>query len=159
MTGYSCAVSVSLKSITISGAIPTSSFISVVVLDIAGIKNPSPALVTSSFTATIGTDVSASDSSGSISLSPGAFQSLTINFDPTTVNTTSNMIITATLGNNVSATSTIAVIFPALTWTRGVTPTYLLPVSSVNSCSAITVLKIRYRIWHIRYGARGHPQL
>ncbi len=80
--------------------------------------NPSPALMTGSFIGRIGNDVSASDVSGSVTLYPGTFRSLTVTFDPTTVNTTSNMIITAMLGNTVPANGSIVVLFPGRTWAR-----------------------------------------
>ena len=75
--------------------------------------------MTGSFIGKIGNDISAADATvGSVTLTPGTFQNVIIAFDPTTVNTTSNMIITAVLGNPVPASSTINVIFPATTWNR-----------------------------------------
>lgn len=75
--------------------------------------NPSPAILTSPFTARIGNDTTVSDQTGSVILTPGVFSSLTINFDPSTVNTTSNMVITATLGNSVPQSGSIIVTFPS----------------------------------------------
>ena len=108
----------SAKTITISGAIPTTTYIDNILVEVSNIKNPSPAMITSSFIATIGIDSSSADTSGVVTLLPGVFQSITVGFDPKTVNTTSNMIITAVLGNGVPANGNIIVTFPSLTWTR-----------------------------------------
>lgn len=119
VVGFTCAVNVPARSITISGAIPTAAYVDNIVVDINNVKNPSPALMTGSFTAQIGIDTSSSDSSGMVTLLPEAFQSLDITFDPSTVNTTSNMIVTAVLGNSVpAANGSIVVTFPSLSWTR-----------------------------------------
>ena len=75
-------------------------------------------MITSSFIATIGIDISSADDSGAVTLLPGVFQSIIVSFDPKTVNTTSNMIITAVLGNGVPANGNIIITFPSLTWTR-----------------------------------------
>jgi hypothetical protein len=74
--------------------------------------------MTGSFIGRIGNDISAFHVSGSVTLYPGTFRSLAITFDPNTVNTTSNMIITAILGNAVPANGSIVVLFPARTWAR-----------------------------------------
>lgn len=132
-------MSTTAKSITITNAIPTALAIDNIEVIITGIRNPSPALVTGSFLATIGVDTSAADVSGTVSLMPGLLTGLIINFDPATVNTTANMIVTATLGNTVPANGSIVVTFPATTWARQATPSYTIPISSVSSCSAITV--------------------
>lgn len=74
---------------------------------------------------------------------PGVFQSVNIVFDPTTVSTTSNMIVTAVLGNSVVVgNSSIVVTFGGLAWTREINTSKVLPIASTMSCSGISVIYI-----------------
>jgi hypothetical protein len=148
ITSYNCVPSVAAKTITVTGAITANSFIGQVFLTIEGVTNPYPAFTTSPFTATIGTDYSATAASGGVNLLPGSFQSLTATFSNTTVNTTSSMIITATLGDAVAAGGSIVVTFPtSLRWTRELSTTHTLALPSTMACTAISaVTTILFRI-------------
>ncbi len=119
MSGYNCLVNTTAKSITITGAITTNMFIDTINVNILNVQNPSPAITTSPFTAQIGIDTSSNDSLGVVALQPGSFQNISVTFDPTTVNTTGNMLITAVLGNSIPSNGTIVIIFPNnLRWTQ-----------------------------------------
>lgn len=154
-TAYTCSVSTTNKKITITGAIPSDAYIQSVIVGLSGISNPSPALTTSSFAASIGSDTSATDASGGVTLLPGVFENLSIKFDPTTVNSTGNMIVTATLGNNVPVDGYITVAFPqTLLWTRELSLTHKLPIVSTMSCSPIQVrvyVSLEYKTFYKLY--------
>lgn len=120
------------------GAVTTNSFIDTINVNILNVQNPSTAITTSPFTAQIGVDVSASDSLGVVTLQPGSFQNVAVTFDPTTVNTTGNMIITAVLGNSVPADGTITILFPSsLRWSQEISLTNTLPLSASMQCSSL----------------------
>ena len=93
VTSFTCTVSVADRQIIFEGAVTSDSYLSDVALSISNVVNPSPAIVTSPFLVYIGSDISANDPFSAVSLSPGTLTSISLTFDPSTVNTTSDLHI------------------------------------------------------------------
>lgn len=92
-------------------------------------RNPSPAVTTSHFRATIGTDYSSTGDSAQVSLTAGDLLSAAIAFTPTQVNTTSSMLVTITTANPIPQAGLIIVQFPStLRWTRELNSNHTLPI-------------------------------
>lgn len=137
--GFTFVVSQGSRTVTINGAINAPLFVNFFSLTIDNVMNPSPALMTSSFLVSIGNDESLPDPSGTVALDPATFQSVTYTFNPTTVNTTGNLIVTATLQNTVNASSYIVLTFPTtLRWNQEIWNVRTLPIAGNMSCSALS---------------------
>lgn len=128
------------RTITVSGAIDTAQYISDVTLVISNVLNPSPALTTSAFLASVGFDNSANDPFAAVTLTPGAFSQPMATFSPSTANTTGNLIITVTSANKMPIGSAFTVTFPSsLSWAEDVAgSTHRLPLGSTMSCSSLS---------------------
>lgn len=102
--------------------------------------NPFPAVTTSPFLATVGSDYSANDQFSAISLTPASFSSASIVFDPTTVNTTGKMIITIKTTNRLPLGSYFQIKFPTnLAWNEDVSgSTRKLPIENITNCTRVT---------------------
>lgn len=107
---------------------------------ISNVLNPSPAITTSAFLATIGADYSANDPFSAVSLTPDVFNSATIGFNPVVVNTTGDMIVTLVNTNKLPAGSYIMVKFPNnLAWAEDVAANnHKLPITSTMSCTSLS---------------------
>lgn len=137
---FSFASVPSNRTIIVSGAINAAQYISDVTLVISNVLNPSPALTTSAFLATIGSDSSANDPFAAVTLTPGSFGQPMASFSPSTVNTTGNLIITVTLANKIPLGSAFTVTFPSsLSWAEDVAgSSHKLPLGPSMSCSSLS---------------------
>lgn len=100
--------SISGSLITISSLFGSQMIVSTIVLTISNVKNPIPAITTSPFTGTIGSDVSVSIYQYSlVQLSPANFKKCYMTFNPRYVNRTGSMIFNLTAKTNLPIDSTI----------------------------------------------------
>jgi hypothetical protein len=106
---------------------------------LGNIVNPSSALTTSPFIATIGPDTSSNSAIAATSFAPGVLTGLTITFQGGIVNRTSDMIFSFTTTDSVAANGVITIQFPpTLIWARQLTTTFLIPINGALSCYGIT---------------------
>jgi hypothetical protein len=78
------------------------------------VRNPTPAITTDEFMATVGNDqtISSSSPNAIVILSPAFFQSCSITFNPGNVDRNASMIVTATPTNSIPLNGTVVVTFP-----------------------------------------------
>jgi hypothetical protein len=90
--------------------------------------------------ATVGNDYSANNPFSAVSLSPATLNQSIINFNPNTVNTTSDMIFTIVTTNTLPVGSTIIIKFPTNNaWTEDVSSaTRKLPIATTMSCTSLS---------------------
>jgi hypothetical protein len=115
---------------------------------VSNILNPSPAITTDYFTGSIGSDTSGSGNFGSyIILQPGTFSFCSSTFNPTTVNSTGNMIISIVPTNQIDSTGYIVINFPSgKRWINDISTTNYMPINSVMSCSSLSSVSYIYNI-------------
>lgn len=139
MPAFTCNIDIANKKITFDGAITTNQYISDVTLIISNVLNPFPAITTSPFLVTIGSDYSANDPFAAVSLTPNQFTSTLITFNPSIVNTTSSMVITLTTTNRLPIGSNIIIKFPYnLQWAEDVSTNHQLQLVPGMSCSSLS---------------------
>jgi hypothetical protein len=90
-------------------------------------------LTTGSFIIKIGNDYSVYPSSATITFQPASFSSCAITFNPTQVNTTSNMIITIKLTTSLPRNGSINVLFP-LQWVHDLSTNHVIPIDGTLTC-------------------------
>ncbi len=103
--------------------------------------NPSPALTTSPFTVRIGNDHSslAGDSNSIITLIPDQFTFCGLTFNPSTTNTTGDMIIKITPKTPIPTNGSLIIDFPVtLQWSEDVSLTHPLEIDKVTNCSILS---------------------
>ena len=126
---------VSSNNITIANGIGNNSAIANVTITVDNILNPYPAITTSPFIIAIGTDVSASSTSSSITLTPGTFVACSVSFSPSTVNTTGAMVVSLTPKNKILGNNSIVITFPpSLQWSQDISTSHSLPIGSTLTC-------------------------
>lgn len=139
MPSFTCNIDSANKKISFNNAITTNQFISDVTLIISNVLNPFPAITTSPFLVTVGIDYSANDPFAAVSLSPDQFTNTLITFNPSTVNTTSNMIFNIKTTNKLPIGASIIIKFPYnLQWAEDVSTNHQLPLASGMSCSSLS---------------------
>jgi len=115
---------------------------------VGNIQNPSPAIMSGTFSGTLGNDVSlpSNSSTNSIQLTAGYFQGCAITFSPSYVDTEpSSMHLSLTPTDAHPSGSTVIIQFPKSVWTNDIS-NQALPITSAMSCSNMTsvqILKIR----------------
>lgn len=142
------------NAVVISNFVTSNTVVARVSVWISNILNPSPAIITDYFTGTIGSDVSGSGYFASnVILEPGIFTSCYSTFNPTTVNSTSNMIITLQPNNQIHSTGYIVIKFPATRrWANDISTTNFMPIASSMSCSnRSSVIVILCRMSFLRF--------
>lgn len=103
----------------INGLFGSLSYVQSLTIRMQNVQNPSPAITTDNFIVQIGNDVSLNTSVASITLTPTKLSLVNATFDPKTVNTTGNLILTFKSQNIIKAGSNLVVTFPILlVWTR-----------------------------------------
>ena len=118
-----------------SSSSPSNLSINNVELVIGGVQNPSPAVFTGDFSGSIGTDIAVPSNNG-IQLTSAQFDSCTITFSPSVVNSYSTMIITLDPKNTLNSSSSVEITLPQLRkWTYDIQDTSLL-TSTIVSCTS-----------------------
>lgn len=134
---FSPSCSVLADSVVISNFVSTNSVVSRISVWVSNILNPSPAITTDYFTGTIGTDTSGLGYFASnVILEPATFISCYSTFSPTTVNSTSSMVITLQPKNQIQSNGYVVIQFPATRrWTNDISTTNFMPISPSMSCT------------------------
>lgn len=129
-----------------SNLVSTNTFIGKLTIFISNILNPSPAIETAYFTGTLGSDTSGPGYYASnVALEPGTFTSCYSTFSPTTVNSTSDMILTLVPKNQIPSTGLIVIQFPLTRrWVNDISTTNYLPIASSMACSSKSSVLIKY---------------
>lgn len=96
-----CTLTPGTNKLVITGAFVSDSIVYNVTLTVSNVLNPIPAMQTSEFVGTIGTDTSATGVDNYVVLSAASFQSCAVTFSPTTINSSSSMIFTITPTNSI----------------------------------------------------------
>lgn len=99
--------------------------------------NPFPAITTSPFKVVIGDDYTAIDPFSAISLIPDVFNSISVNFNPSIVNTTGNMIVNFVNTNRLPIGAVISVKLPSV-WNNDALGNYRIPVNTAMSCTSLS---------------------
>lgn len=117
------------------GAFVSDSIVSNVTLIVSNIMNPTPAIQTSEFTGSIGSDTSGTGADNYVILEAATFQSCSITFDPTTVNSSSAMVLTLTPRNSIPQDGSIVIQLPDNRWANDISTTFVLPISTTMACT------------------------
>ncbi len=124
---------------TVTGMFPSASTPTSYSVTIQGIRNPSPALTTDSFTMQVrdgSTVVDFSQPSQRLVLSPGAFQSCSATFNPSTVSTRGSLVLALDPTNEIPTSGYIQVTFSSGSWANDPGSNSIL--LSSQSCTAIS---------------------
>lgn len=138
------------RTLTIPNAFSVDSFPASVVVTVNNVLNPSPALTTDEFSATVGNDYSVNGLSnlGSVTLTSAKFLGCSITFSPGNVNRTGNMVFSLTPRNTIPSTGTIELVFPvAGYWALDLATTnQTFKLGSITCTNQSTVLSSLFRM-------------
>jgi hypothetical protein len=74
-----------------------------------------------------------------VTLLATTYSTISATFDPKTVNTTGSLVLIFTAANVIPLNSDLIITFPSsLTWTRQISPTYLLNLNTIFTCVGLT---------------------
>lgn len=131
----SCTFSGNL--ITLTGVFSSSTILANLILVVAGVQNPYPAVTTAAFTGTIGSDVAVTRNFKSIvTLTAATFASCGFTFTPNYVDSTESMIFTVTTTNPIPSAGSIKLTFPLTKlWSNELDTSRIMPISSSMTCN------------------------
>jgi hypothetical protein len=138
VTGISCILYPN-NTISISNVFVSVSLVSSVIVTFSNITNPTPAIQSSPFLATIGHDTATNSINSEVTFVAGSLLSTYIHFDNREVDRYSNMVFTIMNRNNIPIDGIITIKFPTkLTWTRDISGN-LIPINGALICKNMSI--------------------
>lgn len=98
----------------VANAYPTASYPQNITVNVSGVLNPTPAVTTDEFLASVGNDAVLPGASnlGHVELTPAEFKNCTLTFSPGNVNKTGNMVVGVVPRNGVPVGGYLEIEFP-----------------------------------------------